>query len=97
MTTFKKEHGGWKQYRNLPGVVEFDLHFSECGPRQIEYMEAMVGVWDLILQSTQERLREKHAVRALYTWVDNLASGQHNSTFPSAQAHAKQRGDTLHR
>jgi hypothetical protein len=47
MTTFKKEHGDWTQYRKLPRVVEFDLHFSKCGPRQIEYMEAMAGVWDV--------------------------------------------------
>mgnify|MGYP001156503297 CR=1 FL=1 len=66
MTTFKKEHGDWKQYRKLPGVVEFDLHFSKCGPRQIEYMEAMVEVWDVSFKVLRNAY-EKNMQYVLYT------------------------------
>lgn len=54
MAIFQKGHGDWKQYRELPGVVEFDLHFSEFGPRQVMYSEAMGEVWDLSFQKFKD-------------------------------------------
>jgi hypothetical protein len=45
MTAFQKGSGDWKEYRQLPELVEVDLHHSERGPRQIPYYEAMDEVW----------------------------------------------------
>jgi hypothetical protein len=38
---FKKGSGNWTEYRKLQPSVEVDLHYSEFGPREIHYWEAM--------------------------------------------------------
>src|SRR5262249_34166107 len=42
---FKKGSGNWTQYRRLPKSIEVDFHYSESGPRNIPYWEAMDTVW----------------------------------------------------
>ena len=66
MTTFQKGHGNWTQYRQLPGVVEVDLHFSDFGPRQIEYWEAMDEVYDIAFKALRDAY-EQESKHVLYT------------------------------
>ena len=54
MATFQKGFGDWTQYWQLPGLAEVDLHFSEFGPRRIEYSEAMDEVWEGSLQAIRD-------------------------------------------
>jgi hypothetical protein len=42
---FKEGAGNWVQYRQLPGLEELDFHYSEYGPREIPYWEAMSQVY----------------------------------------------------
>jgi len=50
-TVFKRESGSWTQYRKLPSVVEVDFHWSEHGPRELPYWEAMGQVHQTALES----------------------------------------------
>ncbi len=59
MTTFQKGFGDWTQHRQLPGLVEIDFHFSECGPRYIEYFEAMDEVWKNSLQAIRDAYEQQ--------------------------------------
>ena len=54
---FKTEVGNWTKYRDLPGLVEVDFHFSEIGEREVSYDEAMSSAHDLAL----EALRKAHS------------------------------------
>ena len=50
-TSAKNESGDWTRYRTLPELVEVDFHWSEEGPRQESYYEAMEDVYDVALDS----------------------------------------------
>ena len=60
MATFKKESGNWTQYRQLPRVTEVDFHYSEYGPRQIPYWEAMDAVREQTIEALQSAQQEGH-------------------------------------
>ena len=50
MTNFQKGTGDWTQFRQWPELDEINLHFSESGPRRIEYSEAMDKISELCLK-----------------------------------------------
>ena len=67
--TFQQEVGDWKRYRRLPDVVEVDLHFSDLGPREIRYSDAMSDVWDKALQGIEDAYNnEKKYVLFRHGW-----------------------------
>ena len=69
MATFQFESGDWKKYRDLPDLVEVDLHFSEFGPRRIPYDEAMAEVRYKSLQAIRAAYkREKKYVLFRHGW-----------------------------
>ena len=51
------EGGGWKRYRDLPGVYEVDFHWSDHGPREMDYGDAMEEVHRTALNA----LKKAHA------------------------------------
>ena len=59
MTIFQKGHGDWTQYRQLPELVEFDLHLSASGPRQIEYSDAMTKVYEMSFQALKDAYEQQ--------------------------------------
>ena len=53
MATFQTGDGDWTRYRKLGDVVEVDFHYSEHGPREIDYSDAMESVYDTALEALQ--------------------------------------------
>ncbi len=51
---FKTESGDWTRYRQLPSCMEVDFHWSNDGPREVPYWEAMEQVWRVALESLQK-------------------------------------------
>ena len=46
MGTFKTESGDWKEYRNLPKLLEIDFHPSDHEESFLPYHERMIKVWN---------------------------------------------------
>ncbi len=52
---FKQGSGNWTKYRDLPGThIEVDFHYSDDGPRECSYQEAMGEVYDVALSNIRE-------------------------------------------
>lgn len=52
---FKKGYGDWTQYKQLPQPIGWvDFHYSDYGPREIEYWEAMDRVEAVSLNALKE-------------------------------------------
>ena len=51
---FKKGYGDWTQYRKLPQAIEVDFHYSDFGPREVPYDEAMDAVWTTAFEAIQK-------------------------------------------
>lgn len=55
---FKKESGDWKRFRDLPGIVEVDLHYLDLGQRQVPYDEAMANVSGEVIKALKKAYDE---------------------------------------
>jgi hypothetical protein len=51
---FKKGYGDWTQYRKLPQAIEVDFHYSDFGPKDVPYDEAMDAVWTTAFEAIQK-------------------------------------------
>jgi hypothetical protein len=64
---FKDGNGDWKQYMELSPVPEVvDFHFSDFGPREVPYWEAMDRVWGLTVEAL-EKVQEEGQAWVLFT------------------------------
>ena len=57
MGRFKSGTGDWTQYRKLSPAIEVDFHYSDYGPREIEYWDAMENVKQEALEALQRAYR----------------------------------------
>ncbi len=51
---FKTESGDWTRYRRLPSCMEVDFHWSDNGPRDVPFWEALEQVRRVALESLQK-------------------------------------------
>lgn len=58
----RQEERDWTEFRKLPDSIEVDFHYSECGPREVSYDEAMQVVWDNALDA----IRRAHSLGLKY-------------------------------
>ena len=73
MAAFQKGDGDWKRYRELGDVVEVDFHYSQHGPREIDYSVAMDNAYDVAL----EALRSAYASGKQYVLFTHGFSTSH--------------------
>ncbi len=61
------EHGDWKRFRDLPGVREVDFHWSDDGPREVDYWEAMEEVHRVALNALKNAQADPDINYVLFT------------------------------
>ena len=65
----KRENKNWVEYRKLPNLVEVDFHYSELGPRNIPYWEAMQDVHDTALQALKDsQMQGRNFLLFIHGW-----------------------------
>jgi hypothetical protein len=70
MSTFRRDNGNWTEFRRLPNLVEVDFHWSDGGPREVAYWEAMDKVYRVALES----IRNAHADGGSYVLMTHGSS-----------------------
>lgn len=67
MSKFQKGRGDWVQYRTLPNLNEVDFHWSDNGPREVDYYEGMGQVYKVALESIERAYESGETQYVMFT------------------------------